>query len=266
MNEERSLSVVDHDTGELVPYEAPASPLGQISPMNQAVEIPGFLNEWTPNAKELYAKTPKDMRRVAKDKSGKILYRYVPISWFIKQLNKAFDSPYGPMWAQELVQENWGEWYERTNYEGKPFKVRDYTCITQLVWPGQFRPILGVGTSTYYSNNPQESEAKTRNAALSAALKSCCKQLGMGRDVEEDDPDVAGLVDDRVRTIDTLVASLDRRGKSEEARAIITRFEPGALLANGTVLTGNIEFENLEPIQRELQRLGTQAAAVKKAE
>lgn len=244
---------------DLLPAQYEAQPVGyvtQLTPRNAPVPIPDFLQAegWKMNREALTAPTPKDYRKVARNKDGMVMYRYAPIAFFIKRANE--------VWGEG----NWG--YEIADvHEGTPGPNGnfDITIMVQFVAPGLFRPLIGVGTSTYYANNAQESRAKTVNAALTSALKSALKQLGIGRDVEEDDPEVQKVVEGRITAIGTIYKRLCDTGKAEQAKAIVRKYAKTALLDSGELLAGAIDFEKLEPLQRGLQDLVI-AAAVKKAE
>lgn len=230
----------------------------RLTPQNESIPIPAYLADWHPNMAALSEDTPKDYRRVATNKDGQIMYRYAPVSWFTKVANKVWGSPFGPQWGLETIREIEGDRAPNGNFE--------YTCILQFVAPGLFRPIVGVGSSTYYASNAQESMAKTRNAAYTSAFKSCLRQLGVARDIEEDDPEVARTVEGRLQTIGQTFQRLVGGDKGDEARAIVRRIEPTALLDSGDLLVGSIAFENLERIQRELLALVIAGAAAKKGQ
>lgn len=255
------LTVVDAEVRDLVEKEdaagagavVPVVSGGRVTPPNQRIPLDPTQGDIEPDW-EYGLRTPKEYRRVARKDNGEILYRYVPIVWVLKALNGKFHYK----WGVELLHEEWGE--EAKTQRGQVFVP--YNCVIQLVAPGMFRPIIGVGSSNLYPGNPQESKAKTRNAALSAALKAAAKQLGIGRDVEEDDTEVASMIDSSQRTIQTLFDKLSERGKAEAAREVIRRYEPSALLDSGGLLVGAISTEHLEVIQRGL----SQAAAARAVE
>lgn len=228
-----------------------------LSPMNQPIPLPSYLPDgWTPDWEELDKPTPKDYRRKAVNEStGELMYFYVPTAYMIKVINRTFRH----QWGLELVHEEWGDWEERKNQKGT-YRVKPYTCIVQLVAPTMFRPVVGVGTSYFFENNSQESQAKTRNGALTAAFKSCCKQLGVGRDVEEDDPEVAKVVNDRHRTIQMMFDELSKRDLGKESEAVITKHAPSAMLGGSLMVTA-IDFELLEVVQRELSAIAVKASA-----
>ena len=226
------------------PYDARA---GWLTRPNQPVPLDGHE---PPDWDELEKPTPKIYRRIARnEKTGEILYRYVPTIFVYKRLNKVFHY----QWGTELVTEEWGEPDIRLDTRNnKTYQVVPYTCIIQLVAPGMFRPIIGVGSSFLYGNNPQESKAKTRNAALTAALKAAAKQLGIGRDVEEDDPEVAREINSKQTNIQMIYDKLVERGAGEAAKAAIRRVEPEALLDSGVLRVNAISTEHLDETLREL--------------
>lgn len=218
---------------------------GHLTPSNHPVPRPDYLPpDWMPNYAALRKPTPKDYRKVARNKDGMVMYRYAPISFFIKRANEVWGEG---NWSYEIVKEERGEPAANHNFE--------YTVIVQFVAPCLFRPMIGVGSSTFYANNPQESMAKTRNAALTSALKSALKQFGIGRDVEEDDPEVAKATEGRIATISMLHKKLAESGRLTAANAVVRKHQPTALLETGEVLVAAIDFENLEPIQRGLQEI-----------
>ena len=230
-------------------------PTAQLTPRNQPVPIPDWMmaDGWRPNYNALVRPTPKDYRKVARNKEGMVMYRYAPISFFIKRVNEVW----GPgNWGYEIVREEAGEPDSKGNFE--------YTAVIQFVAPGLFRPVIGVGSSTFYANNAQESTAKTRNAALTSALKSALKTgFGIGRDVEEDDPEVATVVTGRLTAISTVYKRLVDTGKGDQAKALVRKYAPSALLDTGELLPGAVEFEQLEPLQRALQDLVIASATVR---
>jgi hypothetical protein len=257
------LTVVDGVSRELVDHEDAAGagavvPMvsgGRTTPPNQRIPLQ---DGDTPPDWDYGNRTPKEYRRVATKDNGEILYRYVPIVWVLKALNGKFHY----QWGLELISEEWGD--KAKTARGQEYIP--YNCVVQLVAPGMFRPVIGVGSSNFYTANPQESIAKTRNAALSAALKAAAKQLGIGRDVEEDDTEIAGMIGSSQRTIQTLYDKLVERDKAEAAREVIRKYEPSALLDSGALLVGAISTEHLEVIQRGLsQAAATRAVAEVKA-
>jgi len=225
----------------------------RLSPASQPLAPPPWLGpDYAPNWKALTERTPKDYRRVARDKNGSILFRYAPIAHFIKVANKCWGVG---NWSYEIVREESTEPNASGNFE--------YTVVIQFVAPCIFRPVVGVGSSTYYANNPQESMAKTRNAALTSALKAALKQFGVGRDIEEDDGEISKVVDGRVATISQVYKRLITDGRADEAKRLFRKLAPDALLDGGELLPGAIEFESLEPLQRGLQELIINGAAAK---
>lgn len=265
MEDERGLRVVEQQPEEerdllpdiYVPQQLmPSAWVQQLTPRHLPIPIPEWLvaQDWKPNLDELKKPTPKDYRKVARNKEGMVMYRYAPISFFLKRANDTWGAG---NWGYEIVREEASEPGANGNFE--------YTVIVQFVAPGLFRPIVGVGSSTYYANNAQESTAKTRNAALTSALKSALKQLGIGRDVEEDDPEVAQVVTGRLSAITTVFKRLTDTGKGEQAKALVRRYAPSALLDTGELLVGAVDFEQLEPLQRGLQDLVIAGAVAKQA-
>lgn len=262
MEEDKRLTVVppneEAEEDDLLPdvwvqqQLMPSAWAQQLTPRNLPIPVPDFLREqgWRPDTAELKKPTPKDYRRVARNKEGLILYRYAPIAFFIKRANDVWGAG---NWGYEIIREEAGVPEKGGNFE--------YTVALQFVAPGLFRPIIGIGSSTFYANNPQESTAKTRNAALTSALKASLKQLGIGRDVEEDDPEVQKIVEGRLMAIGAVYKRLVDGGKQDVAKAVIRRHAPSALLDSGELLTAAIDFEKLEPIQRELQNLVISGAA-----
>ena len=238
-----------------VPPVVPASFFMQLTPRNQPIPIPDWMlkDGWRPNMEALSKPTPKDYRKVARNKEGMVMYRYAPISFFIKRANETWGAG---NWGMEIVREEAGEPDAKGNFE--------YTAVIQFVAPGLFRPVIGVGSSTFYANNAQESTAKTRNAALTSALKSALKTgFGIGRDVEEDDPEVAQVVNGRLTAISTVFKRLVDTGKGDVAKELVRKYAPSALLESGELLPGSIDFEQLEPLQRGLQDLVIAGAMAK---
>ena len=223
---------------------------GWLTPTNRPIPLDGFEE---PDWKTLDKPTPKIYRRVARKDNGEIIYRYVPITFIQKRLNEVFHH----RWRTELIRDEWGKPETRLDKGNKPFTATPYTVYLQLVAPGMYGPALGVGTAYMYSNNPQESKAKTVNSALTSALKSAAKQLGIGRDVEEDDPEVAKEIGSKQTTIEMLYNKLVERGQAEAARAAVRKLEPDALMDSGALMVNAISTEHLDEVQRELTLLST---------
>lgn len=220
-----------------------------LTPPDRPIDIPAYLGPgWEPDWSELHRKTPKDFIRVARnEKTGVFMYYYLPTDFYIRKLDKIFR---GRNWGTEIVNEGWTTVYESGN--------REYVVVLQIVAPGMFRPVQGVGSSVFRANNPQDTEAKTRAAAYTAALKNACKAMGIGRDIEEDEGEVAQLVTERHNAISLIYRKLQERGFGDRAQEIIKRYAPTSLLQSGDLLVTSIDFEYLEVIQRELSNLATQ--------
>jgi len=222
-----------------------------LTPPNQPVPVPDYLGpDWVPDWEELHRKTPKDYVRAARnEKTGAIMYYYVPTSFVLRKLDKVAR---GHNWGTEIIHEGWSR--------ELPSGDKEYVVALQLIIPGMFRPQTGVGSNTFRANNAQDTEAKTRAGAYTAALKNAAKALGIGRDIEEDEGEVATLVTERHNIINILYSKLRERGKDKEAQEVIKRFAPTALSQTGDLFSTAIEFEQLEPIQRELSALATRTA------
>lgn len=232
---------------------------GAFSPPNQPVPVPDYLNGWHIDSEKLLADTPVDYRREMKNDAGVLQYRYVPIPFILSRLNEACASDFGPQWGLELVSIEWGDWVERESRKGK-YRSKDVNVHVQIVWPGQFRPIHGYGASSFFENNAQESEAKTINAAISFAIKSAAKNIGIGRDIEEDDPETKKLVDGRVAAIQMAFDKLVERGAVDRAAAAVAEVAPRAVTQDKALLVDQIDFTKLEPVQKALARLAVQLA------
>lgn len=245
----RDVSLPPRDVSSFVRLDG----FGGVSPSNRPPEVPEWLpDDWEPDWAELEKKTPKDRIRSVTNKAGAVLYRYVTTDFIIRKLNKVFKHS----WGTEVLREGWaGE----VHADGS----KEYVTILQLVAPKMFRPIIGVGSSMFMPTNAQDTEAKTRAGAYTAALKNAAKQLGVGRDVEEDNPEVAKLVEDRTRTISAMYDRLVSKGHDVAAKNIFRRLAPAALLDDGTVMMSSVDFEALEPIQREMSNLTIRTAAKK---
>lgn len=236
----------------------PASGWGDrgLTAPNLPVPIPDYLGaEWKPDWSWVHKKTPRDFIRVARNtNTGAIMYNYLPLDFYIRTLDRIF---HGRNWGDEVISEG---------YNDPSGKDKEYVVALQLVAPGMFRPVRGVGSSIFHASNPQDSDAKTRAGAYSAALKNACKAIGIGRDIEEDDPEVAKIVEDRHRTINTVYERLVALGAGEQARAVIKRVAPSALLTDGTLLVATIEFPDLEGVQKDLLAIANKAVNASKVE
>lgn len=225
----------------------------RLTPPDQPIEVPAYLGaDWLPDWKAIPPRTPKDEIRVAtNEKTGAMMYKFVTSGYVLRTLDKVFR---GHNWGYEIVREE--------PVDQKPNGEYEYVVVLQLVGPGMFRPVIGVGSSKFHPTNPQDTAAKTRAGAFTSALKNAAKQMGIGRDLDEDDPEFNKVVDGRTRTIGIMYDKLTERGMGEEAKAIIRKYADTAILESGQLLVGQIDFERLEPIQRELSLLAARATTV----
>lgn len=223
-----------------------------VTPPHLPIPIPSYLGpDWTPNWAAIPSRTPKDeIREAINEKTGAVMYKFVTTGYVVRTLDKLAR---GHNWGTEIFEE--GKQDERPNGD------YEYVVALQYVMPGLFRPIMGIGSSTYHKSNPQDTMAKTRAGAYTAALKSAAKQLGIGRDLDEDDPAFNQLVDGRVRTISMMYDRLVERGSEADAKEIIRRHAPTALLDSGKLLATQIDFEKLEPVQKDLSNLALKLGA-----
>lgn len=241
MEEGTKLAVVP----ELLPEDAHAIEMGTfdrlLTPMNKPIPLDGYE---APDWSKIPKRTLKDDIKPVYDDNGKLLYKSVSTAYVYRMLDAVF---HGHNWGYETIR---AEWFEPDARKNEEFNV-----YLQLVGPGMFRPVMGVGSSTYRPNNPQATKAKTIAAAYTVALKNAAKKLRIGADFDEDDPEFRQRSEDRIRAIDVLIKTLTDKGMEKEAKEVVRRHEPTVLLEDGSVLTASIEAENLEPIQRDLQRL-----------
>ena len=225
--------------------------------MAQPIPRPGYLpDDWMPDLEELAKPTPKKYRLVQRNNDGTIRYYYAPIGFYLERANRAFHY----QWNATVIKEGWGEPEERSGKNGKftrtPYKV-EILFVVPCMWPKK-----GVGISYMNSNNPDDNEVKTMAGAMSAAIKNAMKQFGVGRDVEPDDPDLAQQLDGQRKSVemvwDRLVANEAIR---EQAQAVAAQLVPGAMLANGSLMIGQIDEDDLDRLQKELTGLAVKSAA-----
>ena len=213
-----------------------------LTPMNQPVPRGDYeAPDWT----RIPARTPKDeIRPVYNDKTGQLMYKSVSTGFVVRTLDKVF---HGHNWGTEIV--DFGE---------VPMKGGDieYTCALQIVGPGMFRPALGVGSNVFRPSNPQDTKAKSIAGAITAALKNAAKTLNIGRDFDEDDPEVQKVVTERHKTIQLFMGKLDAKGMHGDVLAVIKKYAPLAVLGDNVMVT-SIDFEQLETVQRELAELAS---------
>lgn len=257
IGDSRAVAVTHRTPVEVEEYIAPPPLLPEefqvrLSPHNQPIPIPEYLGpDWRPNWDAIPERTPKPQIRHIKNDSGVLLYKSVTIAYVIRTLDKVFR---GHNWGTEIIREGWSD--TQLNNAGS----KEYVCVLQVVGPGMFRPVIGVGSNVFNKANRQDTEAKTRAAAYTAALKNAAKQMGIGRDLDEDDPDVMNVINGHINAIQLIWDRLKEGPLAEEARAVMEKLAPEALLATGGILTSQIDTDDLEKIQRELTKLGTKAA------
>lgn len=225
------------------------------------VPLPEYLAaiDWKPNIEELSAPTPADYHMAMTNSQGKVQYYYVPVEFVIWRLNTVFASPYGPQWGLEQIDGEWGEWVSGKTGEGKAYEARDYTGTWQLVWPGQFRPLSARGTSTFRTIGG-DSAAGTINAAQTLAFKSCGKQVGIGRDVEKDDPDTQKKITSRQNTIQMVFDQLVKRDAATKAAEAVASVAPGAVGRDNSLHVDQIAFGDLERVETALSKVSTAVA------
>ena len=244
---DNELAVVDAEYTETVPAEiASVARLVErggyqraLTPMNEPIPLGGYE---APNWKAIPPRTPKDEIRPVYDDSGKLLYKSISTGFVVRTLDKVFG---GHNWGTEIV-----EFDTNALSEGRI----EYTCALQIVGPGMFRPALGVGSNIYNPKNKQDTKAKSVAGAVTAALKNAAKTMNIGRDFDEDDPEVQKVMSERQKTIAMFIDKLDTKGKSKDAVAVVRKYSPDSILGD-TVMVTSIDFEHLEPIQRELAEL-----------
>ena len=210
-----------------------------LTPMNEPIPLGGYE---PPKWKMIPPRTPKDEIRPVYDDQGKLLYKSISTGFVVRTLDKVFG---GHNWGTEIV-----EFDQNSLSEGRI----EYTCALQIVGPGMFRPALGVGSNIYNPKNKQDTKAKSVAGAVTAALKNAAKTMNIGRDFDEDDPEVQKVMSERQKTIAMFVDKLDTKGKSKDALAVVRKYSPDSILGD-TVMVTSIDFEHLEPIQRELAEL-----------
>ena len=219
-----------------------------LTPMNQPIPLDGYT---APDWGKIPARTPKDeIRPVYNDSDGKLMYKSISTGFVVRTLDKVF---HGHNWGTEVV-----EFDSNTLSEGRI----EYTCALQIVGPGMFRPSLGVGSNIYNPKIKQDTKAKSVAGAITAALKNAAKTMNIGRDFDEDDPEVQKVMSERQKTIALFIDKLDAKGKHKEALAIVRKHSPEAILGDEVMVT-SIDFEHLEPIQRELAELAAKPTVSK---
>ena len=247
----RDSALVPHVDAHIISITADKWGERYITPSHTFVPIPAYLGEgWLPNWDAIPARTPKDeIREARNEQTGALMYKFVTTGYVVRTLNKVAR---GLNWGYEII--------EDVHVNAKDNGDFEHMIKLQIVMPGMFRPVMGVGSSKFQTANKQDTWAKTAAGALTAALKNAAKQMGIGRDLDEDDPEFNKVLDNRTRTIDTMFNKLVERGEGDAAKEIIRRVAPTALLENGTLLAGQIEFELLEGVQRDLSALATRIA------
>lgn len=227
-----------------------------LTPPDQPIGIPSYLGDsYAPAWDEIPDRTPRDeIRDALNEKTGAVMYKYVTSGYVQRTLDKVFR---GHNWGVEIITEGRENEAANGDYE--------YIVVLQIVAPGMFRPQIGVGSSKFQKSNPQDTAAKTRAAAYTTALKNAAKVLGIGRDLEEADPEFQKLVDSRTSTINVTYERLRKGAASEQAKELVRRFAETALLEDGTLLPGQIDFDKLEPLQKELSALAVRAAQAARA-
>lgn len=217
----------------------------QLTPMNQPIPIvDGFV---APNWKAVPKRTPKDAIDNVVDNQGKLLYKSVKIGYVVRTLQELFPSGYG----EETIEAGWADPNHQPGEDG------EYRVAIQIVAPGLFRPVMGVGSNVYQpSKNKQDTEAKTIASAYTSALKNAAKKLNIGRDFSEDDQEFVNRNEERIRVIDSLIKNLNTKGKKAEVVRIVEKHDPTAILGED-VVTAMIDAEKLETVQRDLQRVLT---------
>lgn len=220
----------------------------RLTPPDCPIPVP----EWCqpPAWGEIPDRTPRDeIRDAMNEKTGAVMYKYVTTGYANRVLDKVF---HGHNWGTEIIEEGVENQAANGDYE--------YVVVLQIVGPGMFRPQIGVGSSTFHKSNPQDTKAKTRAGAYTAAFKNAAKALGVGRDLEEADPEFQKLVDSRTSTINVTYERLRKGTHAEQAKEVVRRFAETALLEDGTLLVGQVDFDKLEPLQKELSSLAVRAA------
>lgn len=227
----------------------------QLTPPHRPIEIPSYLGpDWMPDWSAIPDKTPVDeIRDAVNEQTGAVMYKYVTTGYVLRTLDKVFR---GHNWGYEIIREE----ATHTNTTNADY---EYVVVLQIVAPGLFRPVVGVGSSNYRTSNKQDTDAKTRAGAFTAALKNAAKQLGIGRDLEEADPEFQKLLDSRYTTINATYNKLVTGPRAESAKEIIRKYAPTAILEDGTLMASQIEFTSLQPVAKDLLALATETARVK---
>lgn len=224
----------------------------RLTPPDQPIPVPAYLGEnWLPDWNAIPDRTPRDeIRDALNDKTGAVMYKYVTSGYMQRTLDKVFR---GHNWGVEVIEE--GKENEAANGD------YEYVVVVQIVGPGMFRPQQGVGSNKFQKSNPQDTAAKTRAAAYTTAVKNAAKVLGVGRDLEEADPEFQKLVDSRTSTINVTYERLRKNpATTDAAKDLVRRFAETALLEDGSLLVGQVDFDKLEPLQKELSALAVRAA------
>lgn len=226
-----------------------------LTPPNHHIPIPDYLGpNWTPDWAAIPDRTPVDeIREALNDKTGAVMYKFVTTGYVLRMLDKLAR---GHNWGDEII------WEGRTNESAAGY---EYVVVLQIVMPGLFRPVMGVGSNKFQTSNPQDTDAKTRAGAHTAALKNAAKQLGIGRDLEEADPEFVKLVETRYTTINSTYERLRKGPLVNAAQAIIREISSTALLEDGTLLVTQVDFDKLNSLQKELSALAVKAAQEAKA-
>ena len=213
-----------------------------LTPMNQPIPADGY----TPPAwNKIPNRTPKDEIRPVYDDQGKLLYKSVSTGYVVRTLDKVF---HGHNWDKEIIS------FEE-NALGTDGRI-EYVVALQVVGPGMFRPAFGIGSNIFNPKNKQDTKAKSIASALTAALKNAAKTMNIGRDFDEDDPEVQKIETERHKTIQLFINKLAEKGRMDEVLKVVNKHAPLAVLDDAVLVT-SIDFEHLEPVQRELAELAS---------
>lgn len=212
-----------------------------LTPANQPIPLGDYA---APDWAAIPRRTPKDEIRPVYDDQGKLLYKSVSTAYVVRTLDKVF---HGHNWGTEII-----EFDENALGDGKI----EYTCALQIVGPGMFRPAIGIGSNVFNPKNKQDTKAKSIAGAVTAALKNAAKTMNIGRDFDEDDPELQKIATERHKTIALFVGKLRERGMMESVVAVVRKHAPDAILGD-EVLIQSIDFAALEPVQRELAELAS---------
>ena len=249
--ETKDLAVIDGDFA-VVPEVTNVTSLIErggyqraLTPMNQPIPLGDYEK---PDWSAIPKRTPKDEIRPVFDDTGKLLYKSISTGFVVRTLDGVF---HGHNWGTEVV-----EFGEVPMTDGKI----EYTCVLQIVGPGMFRPAMGVGSNIFNPKNKQDTKAKSIAGAVTTALKNAAKTLNIGRDFDEDDPEVQRLMTDRQKTIQMFITKLGEKGMAKEALAIVKKHSSDAVIGE-TILVTSIDFDKLEPIQSALSELASKPGA-----